>query len=82
MPPVELPEPVQLRPRAGDAVLSHYQIGHGIAANAGPNIRYAIYFRLTRRGHDAVRTDVMTDIWREWDGMAEVLGRTPGAVPA
>jgi hypothetical protein len=79
MPPVDLAEAVQVKPRAGDAVLSHYQIGHGIAPNVGPNIRYAIYFRLKRRGHDAIRTEVMTDIWREWDGMAEVVGRTPRA---
>jgi hypothetical protein len=78
MPPVELAEPVQVKPRAGDAVFSHYQIGHGIAPNTGPNIRYAIYFRLKRRGHDAIRTEVMTDIWREWDGMSEVVAKTPG----
>lgn len=82
MPPVELAEPVQVKPRAGDAVVSHYQIGHGIAPNTGPNIRYAIYFRLKRRGHDTIRTEVMADIWREWDGMSQVLGGTPGAVRA
>ena len=80
MPPVNLSDPVQLKPHAGDAVLSHYQIGHGIAPNTGPNIRYAIYFRLKRRGHDAIRTEVMTDLWREWDGMAEVVAQTPSAV--
>lgn len=69
MPPVSLPEPVQIKPRAGDAVISHYQIGHGIAPNVSGNIRYAVYFRLSREGHDAVALDVMTDLWREWDGL-------------
>lgn len=75
MPPVELPEPRQITPQAGDAVISHYQIGHGIAPNVSGNIRYAIYFRLKRRGHDAISLDVMTDLWREWDGMHDLVRR-------
>lgn len=73
MPPVELAAPRQLTPRAGDAVLSHYQIGHGIAPNVSGNIRYAVYFRLSRQGHEAVSLDVMTDLWREWDGMRDLV---------
>lgn len=69
MPPISVPEPRQIRPHAGDAVISHYQIGHGIAPNVSGNIRYAVYFRLAREGHDAISLDVMTDLWREWDGM-------------
>lgn len=74
MPPVEIGDPVQTTPNAGDAVLSHYQIGHGIASNVSPHIRYGIYFRLKRVGHDQIRHEVMTDLWREWDGMRELLG--------
>lgn len=73
MPPISLPEPRQLTPQAGDAVISHYQIGHGIAPNVSGNIRYAIYFRLKREGHDAISLDVMTDLWREWDGMQALV---------
>lgn len=69
MPEVELPEPIQVTAKAGDAVFCHYQIGHGIAGNVSPNIRYAIFFRLTKNGHDDVRWECMTDIWREWEGM-------------
>lgn len=76
MPPVEIGDPVQTLPNAGDAVLSHYQIGHGIASNVSPNIRYAIYFRLKRIGHDEIRQEVMTDLWREWDGMRELVATT------
>jgi hypothetical protein len=74
MPPIDIGEPLQVTPSAGDAVLSHYQIGHGIASNASPHIRYAIYFRLRRAGHDAIRREVMSDLWREWDGMRELVG--------
>jgi ectoine hydroxylase-related dioxygenase (phytanoyl-CoA dioxygenase family) len=80
MPPVEIGEPVQTTPNAGDAVLSHYQIGHGIASNVSANIRYAIYFRLKRVGHDSIRSEVMTDLWREWDGMRELVGTSTSSV--
>jgi hypothetical protein len=69
MPRVDLGYPVQLKPRSGDAVLCHYQLGHGIAPNFSPHIRYAIYFRLHRVGHEDVTWECMTDIWREWHGM-------------
>ncbi|MEQ7124105.1 phytanoyl-CoA dioxygenase family protein [Actinopolymorpha sp. B11F2] len=73
MPPVELPEPQQVTARAGDAVLAHYQLGHGIAGNASPHIRYAIFFRLSHVDHEQVRWECMTDIWREWAGMRDVV---------
>jgi hypothetical protein len=73
MPTVHLSDPVQLTGEPGDAVLCHYQLGHGIAGNSSPNIRYAIYFRLTHVDHDAIHWECMTDIWREWAGMRDVL---------
>jgi ectoine hydroxylase-related dioxygenase (phytanoyl-CoA dioxygenase family) len=73
MPQVEMPEPVQITGHAGDAVLCHYQLAHGIAGNASPHIRYAIYFRLSHVDHESVHWECMTDIWREWEGMQEVL---------
>jgi hypothetical protein len=69
MPQVELPQPVQITGSAGDVVLCHYQVAHGIAGNASPHVRYAIYFRLYHVDHDALRWESMTDIWREWEGM-------------
>lgn len=74
MPAVELPEPQQLIADPGDAVLCHYQLGHGIGGNSSPHIRYAIYFRLSHIEHDANHWECMTDIWREWEGMRDVLG--------
>lgn len=74
MPPIDLPEPLQITGQAGDAVLCHYQLGHGIAGNGSPHIRYAAFFRLTHVDHDNIHWECMTDIWREWAGMREVIG--------
>jgi ectoine hydroxylase-related dioxygenase (phytanoyl-CoA dioxygenase family) len=75
MPPVDMPEPEQLTAQAGDVVLCHYQLAHGITANLSPNIRYAIYFRLHHVEHDTYSKQAMTDIWLEWPGMHEIVGR-------
>jgi hypothetical protein len=77
MPNVPLAEPRQLTGKPGDAVLCHYQLGHGIAPNNSPNIRYAVYFRLKHVEHDAIHWESMTDIWREWAGMRDVVAKTP-----
>jgi hypothetical protein len=73
MPPVELPQPVQITGKAGDAVICHYQLAHGITGNSSPHIRYAIYFRLSHVEHDKLHWECMTDIWREWAGMRELV---------
>ena len=75
MPPVELPQPEQLTAQAGDVVLCHYQLAHGITANVSPNIRYAIYFRLHHTEHETHGKQTMTDIWLEWPGMHDIAGR-------
>jgi ectoine hydroxylase-related dioxygenase (phytanoyl-CoA dioxygenase family) len=75
MPPIELPQPEQLTAQAGDVVLCHYQLAHGITANVSPNIRYAIYFRLYHDEHEAYGKQTMTDIWLEWPGMQNITGR-------
>ncbi len=67
MPPVDLPAPEQFLCRAGDAVLAHYLLAHGIAGNASPHIRYAIFFRLNHVEHDPRRN--MVEMWSEWEGM-------------
>jgi hypothetical protein len=73
MPPIDLGEVEQVRARAGDAVLCHYQLAHGIAGNGSPFIRYGIFFRLTHVNHESVRWECMTDIWREWEGMRDIV---------
>lgn len=69
MPPVDKAPPVQLLGRAGDAVLCHYLLAHGVAPNVGPDIRYAVYFRLRHSDHDARKWDSMMDPWIEWEGL-------------
>jgi hypothetical protein len=68
-PPIALPAPRQLRVRAGDALLAHYQLAHGAAPNLGPHVRYAVFFRLRHEAHDAASTATMSDPWREWEGL-------------
>lgn len=70
MPKVDLPEPVQITAKAGDAVLVHYQIGHGIAPNVSPHTRYACFFRLTRADHE--KFPPMTNIWMDWPGIRAI----------
>jgi ectoine hydroxylase-related dioxygenase (phytanoyl-CoA dioxygenase family) len=72
MPPVDLPQPVQLTGKAGDIVLCHYQLAHGVALNVSPHVRYAIYFRLHHVEHAAQWKEAMTDIWLEWDGVRDL----------
>lgn len=76
MPPVDLPQPVQLLGQAGDIVLCHYQVAHSIAQNVSPHVRYAIYFRLIHTQHEARWKAAMTDIWLEWAGMQDLTAQT------
>ena len=73
IPPVALPEPVQLKVKAGDMVLAHYQLAHTASANLSDDVRYAVYIRMhhTDRPKDSI--DVLGDIWRYWDGMADLV---------
>ncbi|WP_274651007.1 phytanoyl-CoA dioxygenase family protein [Paenibacillus humicola] len=74
MPPVPMPEPVQITGQAGDAVLVHYQVAHGIGPNVSPNIRYACFFRLKHVDHDLDWRAPMRNIWLHWPGI-QSLGR-------
>jgi hypothetical protein len=74
MPAVELPQPVQLTGQAGDIVLCHYELAHGVTANVSPHVRYAIYFRLHHAQHAQQKWDAMTNIWLEWAGLRELGG--------
>jgi hypothetical protein len=79
LPPLELSQPQQITARAGDAVLCHYQLAHGITGNSSPFIRYGIFFRLIHKNHDAWHWDCMTDIWREWAGMQQIAAASASA---
>jgi hypothetical protein len=71
MPPVDMPEPIQINGKAGDAVLVHYQIAHGAAPNVSPHTRYACFYRLTRIDHELYPP--MTNIWMDWPGIREIF---------
>jgi ectoine hydroxylase-related dioxygenase (phytanoyl-CoA dioxygenase family) len=73
LPPVALPEPQQITGQAGDAVFCHYQLAHCVSGNGSPFPRYAIFFRLKHRNHETLHWECMTDIWREWAGMQDVV---------
>lgn len=73
MPPVAIPEPVQLLAKAGDVIMAHYELAHGVAQNVSPHPRFAIYFRLYHVDHDQHGHETMADIWREWEGMKGIV---------
>jgi hypothetical protein len=70
MPSVDLGRPEPVLARAGDVVLSHYQLAHAAGPNTSPHVRYAVYFRLKRKGHDRTKWENLTDVWREWPGIS------------
>jgi hypothetical protein len=70
MPDIDLGRPEPVLARAGDVVLCHYQLAHAAGPNTSPHVRYAVYFRLKRKGHDRQRWECLTDVWREWPGLS------------
>lgn len=73
-PRVDLPNPpVQITGSAGDVVFAHHQLIHAAAPNASPDIRYAAIFRAKHVEVNAITTDAMTDIWREWPALREAV---------
>ncbi|EFH83839.1 phytanoyl-CoA dioxygenase family protein [Ktedonobacter racemifer] len=78
LPEVNLPELQQITAQPGDAVLCHYQLGHGITINTSPYIRYAIFFRLRHVNHEQWQWECMTNIWREWAGMHDFVNSRVG----
>jgi len=73
LPPVALAAPRQITGRAGDVVIAHYQLAHGVAANDGEQIRYACFFRTAVAGLDGHRDASLLDPWRDWQGLRDAL---------
>ena len=71
-PRIDIGAPVAVCGRAGDAVLAHYLLGHGVGPNTSPHVRYMTFHRLTRRDHDATRWESMSDEWLQWDGLRDL----------
>jgi hypothetical protein len=70
MPDIDLGHPEPVLARAGDVVLCHYQLAHAAGPNTSAHVRYAVYFRLKRKGHDRSKWECLTDVWREWPGLS------------
>lgn len=69
VPPIEKGEAFQIKARAGDAVLAHYQLLHGVAENHAMWPRYATFFRIKHPDHETHKLECLTDLWREWPGV-------------
>ena len=72
IPPIELPEPVQIKAKAGDMIFAHYQLAHTASANISDATRYAVFIRMHHADRPKDSLDVLTDIWKYWYGMSEV----------
>ena len=74
MPNIDIGPPLQITGRAGDVVLAHYLLGHGVAPNVSPHVRYMCFFRLTAIDHEQTRWEAMCDPWLQWKGIKTVRG--------
>jgi Phytanoyl-CoA dioxygenase (PhyH) len=72
-PPIKLPEPEQIRGRAGDLLLAHYLLGHNIGGNTSTVTRRAVYFRIKRFGHDPRWREFLRDPWLDYDAVRAAL---------
>jgi Phytanoyl-CoA dioxygenase (PhyH) len=70
-PPIPLPEPEQIRGRAGDVLFAHYLLGHNIGGNTSTVTRRAVYFRMKRHGHDPRWPRFLQDPWLDYDPIQE-----------
>ena len=61
--------PYPVTGRAGDLILAHHLTAHANGGHAGPDIRYAVFFRLTSDVRYDLGDAVYTDPWAEWDAM-------------
>jgi hypothetical protein len=66
-PPIDLPEPEQVKGRAGDLLLAHYLLGHNIGGNyESGQTRRALYFRISAAGHDSRRNEFLQHPWLDY----------------
>jgi hypothetical protein len=67
-PPIDLPEPKQVRGRAGDLLLAHYLLGHNIGGNyESGRTRRALYFRISALDHALHRNEFLQDPWLDYE---------------
>ncbi len=67
-PPIDLPEPEQVKGRAGDLLLAHYLLGHNIGGNyESEQARRALYFRISAKDHASHRDEFLQDPWLDYE---------------
>ena len=54
--------------KQGDVFLVNYMTAHFVAPNASPDIRYAVYFRVSSSQHDGGNISILAP-WIHWDGL-------------
>jgi hypothetical protein len=67
IPPIELPEPVQITVRAGDLILVHYCVAHSVAPNVSPYVRYALFYRFGWNVNKTSPYEIMRQPWKHWN---------------
>jgi hypothetical protein len=66
-PPIDLPEPAQVKGRAGDLLLAHYLLGHNIGGTyESARTRRALYFRISALDHASHRSEFLQDPWHDY----------------
>lgn len=68
-------ERVMITGKAGDVVLAHHQVQHTAGPNTSPHVRHAVISRIPHKDCEEINKDAFTDIWREWEGIAELTAR-------
>ncbi|MBW3637654.1 MAG: phytanoyl-CoA dioxygenase family protein [Armatimonadetes bacterium] len=71
IPDLDYGPPQQIQAQAGDVVIAHYQLLHGVTMNLAPFPRYAVFFRVTHPMHSQNRRECLTNLWLEWPGAQE-----------
>lgn len=71
VPPVEMPNPVQITGKAGDIVIAHYSLAHTAMGNFSHHIRYATFFRIKHLDINSTNwKEPVENIWMHWEGMS------------
>jgi Phytanoyl-CoA dioxygenase (PhyH) len=80
-PPIDLPEPEQVKGRAGDLLLAHYLLGHNIGGNdQSEQTRRALYFRISNVDHGSHRSEFLQDPWLDYQPIRSRAGG-PSSAP-
>jgi len=70
-----LPRPRQITGKAGDILIAHYLLGHTVAPNSSPDVRYKIYFRVQSKHLKQHQLKSMTEPWLDWPGITPLLSK-------